>query len=180
MVRTELQLEPVGRLRRRTRHDAGVVDEDVQHRVAREEAFREGADVLQRAELELLDLDVPIARRGANRGRHRFALRHVAGGEDHVGTSPGQDARRLLAQSARPAGDQRHLAAQVDAVRDLACGGLVAERRRVTHGDPPLDGVCEPTSAMTPSEPSAEAVFVARGLTKVYRMSEVEAWQGET
>ncbi len=42
------------------------------------------------------------------------------------------------------------------------------------------DGVREPTSAVTPSEPSAEAGFVARDFTKVYRMSEVEVWQGET
>src|SRR5262249_60597299 len=116
---------------------AGFVDHDVQRRVAYEEAPREGADVLQRAELELLDLDVAVSGRGADRLRHRLALRHVPGGEDHLGTALGQDARRLLPEAAGPAGDQRHLAAQVDPFGDLARGRRGAELRRVTHRAPP-------------------------------------------
>src|SRR6266566_2202882 len=138
VVRAELQLEAVRRLRRWACHDAGIVDEDVKSRVARQEALREGPNLLQRAKLELLDLDVLVPRRGANPRRNGLAFRHVSGGENHMGTSLGQDARRLLSQSARPAGDERQLAAQVDAFCDLARGGLGAEPRRVTHGDPPL------------------------------------------
>src|SRR5207253_5389908 len=103
VVRAELQLEAVRRFRRWACHDTGIVDEDVKSRVARQEAFREGANLLQRAELELLDLDVLVPRRGANRRRNRLAFRHVSGGENHMGTSLGQDARRLLSQSARAA-----------------------------------------------------------------------------
>src|SRR5262249_58214440 len=87
VVRAELQLEAIRCLRRWARHDAGVVNEDVKHRVALQEALRESANVFQRAELELLDLDVLVPRRGANRPCERFALRHVPGGEDHMSTS---------------------------------------------------------------------------------------------
>src|SRR5262249_35322041 len=102
VVRAELQLEAVGRLRLRARHDAGIVDHDVEGRVARQEALRERVNVLQRAELELLDLNVPAPSRRANPLRDRFALRHVPGGENNVGASLGEDARRLLSQTARP------------------------------------------------------------------------------
>src|SRR5205807_8384243 len=105
VVRAEPQIEAVRRLRRWACHDPGIVDENVKSRVARQEAFREGANLLQRAELELLDLDMLVPRRGANPRRNCLALRHVSGGENHMGTSPGQDARRLLSQSARSAGD---------------------------------------------------------------------------
>src|SRR5256886_12311489 len=134
VVRAELQLEAVRRLRPWACHDAGIVDEDVKSRVARQEAPREGANLLQRAELELLDLDVLVPRRRANPRRDRLALWQVSSGENYTRTSLGQDARRLLSESARPAGDQRHLTAQVDAFRDLARRGLGAELRRVAHG----------------------------------------------
>src|SRR5437879_3501899 len=111
VVRAELQLEAVRRLRPWACHDAGIVDEDVKSRVARQEAPREGANLLQRAELELLDLDVLVPRRGANRRRNRLAFRHVSGGETHMRTSLRQDPRRLLSQSARAAGAQRPLPA---------------------------------------------------------------------
>src|SRR3989449_8071393 len=64
VVRADLQLEAVRRLRRWARHDAGIVDEDVKSRVTRQEALREDANMLQRAKLELLDLDVLVPRRG--------------------------------------------------------------------------------------------------------------------
>ena len=163
VVRAELQLEAIRCLGRWAGHDAGVVDEDVKHRVALQEALCEGANVFQRAELELLDLDVFVPRRGANRRCNRLALRHVPGGEDHMSTSLGQDPRRFLSESTRPAGDQRHLVAQVDPFCDLARGGLSAELRRVTHGDPlPFDVVAAVSVRRQggPSPAAAEKVDV--------------------
>ena len=105
VVRAELELEAVGRLHRRARHDAGVVDHDVQRRMAREEAAGEGADLLKRAELQLRHLDVRVAGRLADARGDSFTLRQVAGGEDHVRAPLGERPRRFLADPARPAGD---------------------------------------------------------------------------
>src|SRR2546430_12319409 len=102
VVRAELQLEAVRRLRPWACHDAGIVDEDVKSRVARQEAPREGANLLQRAELELLDLDVLVPRRGANPRRNRLAFLHVSGCGKQMGPYLREDARRLLTESARP------------------------------------------------------------------------------
>jgi hypothetical protein len=136
VVRAELKLEAVNRLHRWARHDAGVVDHDVQRRMACEEAVGEGADLLKRAELQLRHLDIRVAGRLPDARSDCFTLRQVAGGEDHVRAPLGERARRFLADPARPAGDQRHLASQVDPFAHLARRGVGAERRRVAHGRP--------------------------------------------
>src|SRR5262249_18533423 len=125
--------------RLRARHDAGIVDDDVEGRVARQEALRERVNVLQRAELELLDLDLLAPRRRANPLRDRFALRHVTGGENHVGASLGEDAGRLppLRALPAPAAPRRLLAARVDPLGAPPRGRPGPDPRRVTHGDPP-------------------------------------------
>ena len=134
MVGAELELEAVGRLHRRARHDPRVVDHDVQRRMAREEAIGEGANLLRRAELQLCHLDLRVAGRLADARGNGFTLRQVAGGEDHVRAPIGEHPRRLLADPARAAGDQRHLAPQVDPFAHLARRGVGAELRRVAHG----------------------------------------------
>jgi len=97
----------------------------------------EGADVLQRTELELRDLDPGIAGRAAG---DSLAFRHIASGDDDVRAQLGQHASGLLTEAAGPAGHQCELAAQVDAFRDLARRRLRSELRCVSHITSPLLG----------------------------------------
>src|SRR5262252_1280946 len=104
--------------------------------MACEKAVGEGADLLKRAELQLRHLDLWVPRRVTDGRGDAFTLRHVAGGEDHVGTTLSERTRRLLAYPAGPTGDQRHLTSQVDPFAHLARRGVGAELRRVAHGRP--------------------------------------------
>jgi hypothetical protein len=76
MVGRELELPALRCARERTRHDARVVDQDVQLGVALQVALCEATNALWRGELDLADLDL-CASALADRRRDPFALRQV-------------------------------------------------------------------------------------------------------
>ena len=58
MIARELHLPSQGVAFEWTRHDAGVVDEDVERLVSSQPALRERADAVGRGQIELADVDV--------------------------------------------------------------------------------------------------------------------------
>ncbi len=111
VVRRDLALVAVaGELALRQRHDAGVVDEDVERLPALREPRREGAHRGERREVERLHGE-RRARRGLQHlGLRLFAARDVAHGEDHLGARAPELERRVETDTAIASGDDDPLA----------------------------------------------------------------------
>src|SRR6185436_10211388 len=134
MVGAELLLEAVGGLAERARHHTGVVHQHVQPIVTAEKAIGEGAHARQRCQLDRLHAHTRVAGTATDRVGDSLALGDITRREDHFGAVRCERPGRLLADSARAAGDEYSLAGEIDALEHLVGGGGCAERRWVTHG----------------------------------------------
>ena len=141
--------------RRTWQHDARVVDEQVDRPVAREEAAGEGPHGCQRGQIErrrheAVRIDAPLARCYDPPPR-RLRLREIATRHRHVGAAQRQHSRRLEADAAAGAGDDRVPAAEVDALAHLLGGGTATEFRAL----PAVDG----SILLIPPAPSRSSIL---------------------
>src|ERR687891_2109081 len=107
VVGPELELEAVGGPAAWRRHDAGVVDQQVEAVVRRVEALGEGANRIELAEVELLELELGPGRRAPDGVARALALRHAAAREHDARTGPSELPRRDEAEPAVGARDDR-------------------------------------------------------------------------
>ncbi len=126
MIRRELELPPRLCSGQRAGHDAGVVDEQVERAVIPKPVFGTGAHAGKRIQLELHHVH-HAAGRCPDALRHPFALGHVAHCEGDRRAPGGQGPGRLGAEPAGGPGDQRRLAGEVDALKNLFSSGVVSK-----------------------------------------------------
>ena len=119
VVGPELKLEAFRRAPERTRHDAGIVDEDVDGCPGRKHAVGETPHAPVLSQVEVFDPHGIAAGRGPDITSHRLALLAVPYGEGHGGTRGGESARRLDADPRRGAGHNGVLPVEIDARDDL-------------------------------------------------------------
>ena len=121
VIRGELQLPALRRARLGARHDARVVDEDVQRPGPGRDERRDRGAI---CEVEVLDVHVGIAGRVGDLSGRALAGGEVAHRERHVGSGAGQRTRRLYPDPRCAARHDDAAAREVDAARHL-------RRRRV-------------------------------------------------
>ena len=110
-------------------HQAGVVDEEVEAVVLGEEPVGEGANAVERGEIELSHVQLDgMVDCGADALGGRFAAVEVAHRHDDLSTVVGEGAGRLLPEPGRSAGDHRKPAREVDAGQYVVGGGGEPER----------------------------------------------------
>ena len=126
VVGRELELPALARVLLRRRHDAGVVDEDVQRAVP---PGHERGDRRPIGELERRHVDVAVPGGGRDAGGDPPAGLHVPHGQGDPGAGAGQRPRRLHADAGGRAGDDGPPARQVDAGCHLGRGGPGPEGR---------------------------------------------------
>ena len=134
VVGAELHLEPVGGARERARHHAGVVDEQVDARVALDQLGGGLAHAGQRGQVEHERLHGGGGDMIGKRGDGVGHLGLVAGGEDDVGAVRRQRPGRLQAEPAGGTGDHRDGPGQVDAGEHLVGRAGRSERHLVPPG----------------------------------------------
>ena len=106
-VGAELQLEGVGGLKAfGRRHDAGVVDEEIERLVLAEEPLGELADVCQRGEIEQDKLGGRAGGFGVQAGQGCLSAGAVAAGEQDVRSLSCQPQRGVIADAAVGSGDE--------------------------------------------------------------------------
>jgi hypothetical protein len=113
MVDPELGLESVDRRALRHRHQAGVVDQDVDHGVCRDDRVGGFVDRREVGQVERNDLERCIGAERGDRVDGVVRLVDVAGSDHHVGVGERQRLARLEAQAAVAAGHDRDLVGEV-------------------------------------------------------------------
>jgi hypothetical protein len=125
MVRRELQLPPLGRVLFGGRHDAGVVDQQVQRSLPRGDKRGDRRAVSQ---LEPSDMNVPVAGAGADVGGDLPARIQIAHRQSDLDADAGQCPRRLHTDAGGRAGDDRPRARKINSIDHVGRRGMETER----------------------------------------------------
>ena len=164
VVRSDLELEPVGGLALRTRHHARVLDEHVEVVVGRAELPREPTHVGERREVQRHELEPRVRDGRADARRRRLAPLGVAHGHRDGGTVRGERPGGLLPQPGGRTGHEDPGVGEIDPVEDLVGRGPVVEAHRRSLAEPVVRAP-ELSPAATTNRKPADVLQVYDGST---------------